>query len=58
MAAIGCIPAHAGQFCLYEFLKKFLRFNNDNYSVHSTMFIGAATTLAHDFFQAPADVIK
>lgn len=58
VAAIGCIPAHAGQFCLYEVLKKFLHFKNDKFSLHSTMFIGAATTVAHDFFQVPADVIK
>ena len=56
--ASGCIPAHASQFVIYERLKEYLQFNNEQFSVHTTMGIGAASTLAHDFFQAPADVIK
>ena len=56
--ASGCIPAHASQFVLYEKLKHYLRFNNETFNIYSTMFIGAASTFAHDFFQAPADVIK
>ena len=56
--ASGCIPAHASQFVLYEKLKQYLHFRNEQFNIYSTMFIGAASTFAHDFFQAPADVIK
>ena len=58
IAASGCMPAHASQFCIYEFLKDLMQFKNEDFSVYNTMMIGAASTFAHDFFQAPADVIK
>lgn len=58
VAASGCIPAHACQFVLYEKLKEFLQFKNEQFNFYSTTFIGATCTLAHDFFQAPADVVK
>jgi hypothetical protein len=58
VVASGCMPAHASQFVLYEKLKDYLKFNNDKFNVYSTMLIGAASTFAHDFFQAPADLIK
>lgn len=35
-----------------------MQFKNEHFSVYSTMIIGAASTFAHDFFQAPADVVK
>lgn len=50
VVASGCIPAHACQFVLYENLKSFLEFRNKEYNFYSTMFIGAASTFAHDFF--------
>lgn len=58
IAASGCIPAHACQFTVYEYLKEFTQFRNEGFNVYSTMMIGAASTFAHDIFQAPADVVK
>lgn len=58
VAASGCAPAHASQFVLYEQLKEYMELNNGSYNIYSTMMIGAASTFAHDFFQAPADVVK
>ena len=53
--AIGCIPAHASYFLMYETLKSHFSYNNDELNVSTTMLIGSATTVAHDFFIAPAD---
>lgn len=58
VAGLGCIPAHSGQFAVYEMLKDKLDFKNQNFNVASTLFIGGASTFAHDFFQSPADLIK
>ena len=58
VVASGCIPAHAAQFSVYEFLKAKLDCNHERYEFFNTMFIGACSTLAHDFFIAPSDVIK
>ena len=54
----GCIPAHGAQFCLYEYLREYLAYRNDEFNLLSTLSIGALTTFAHDFFIAPSDVIK
>jgi solute carrier family 25 iron transporter 28/37 len=43
---------------VYEILKEKVNFKNQRYDMLSTMGIGAATTFAHDFFIAPADIIK
>ena len=58
IVASGVIPAHAAQFCVYEVLKEKLDFKNETFAMFSTMAIGAASTFAHDFFVAPADIIK
>ena len=58
VVASGCIPAHAAQFTVYEFLKEKLECDNDKYEFFNTLAIGAASTFAHDFFIAPSDVIK
>ena len=58
VVASGCIPAHAAQFSIYEALKKYLNYNNEEYNVPITMLIGASCTFAHDFFNTPCDVIK
>merc|ERR1712166_1094881 len=44
-------------FC-YEKLKIFWGFNNEEFNLKATLSIGCTTTFAHDFFIAPADVIK
>lgn len=56
--ASGCIPAHSAQFCLYEILKEKFDFKNEEFNVVKTMTIGAVSTLGHDFFNTPADLIK
>jgi hypothetical protein len=53
--ASGCVPAHASYFLAYEHLKMYLNFDNQQLNFSSTLFIGAFTTFAHDFFIAPAD---
>jgi solute carrier family 25 iron transporter 28/37 len=58
VVASGCVPAHAGQFGVYELLKEKLECNHEKYEFANTMLIGACSTLAHDFFIAPSDVIK
>ena len=50
VVASGCIPAHAAQFCLYEYLKEQLDFRNESLAVFSTLAIGGISTIAHDFF--------
>ena len=40
---------------MYENLKRLLNFKNEKYEFLSTAFIGASTTIAHDFFIVPSD---
>ena len=56
--ASGCVPSHASYFLTYEYLKKFLNLDNEEYNLKKNMIIGCSTTFAHDFFITPADVIK
>lgn len=56
--ASGCIPAHACYFTFYEHLKLWFGYKNDNINFLQTLMIGASTTFVHDFFIAPADVVK
>ena len=58
VVAMGCIPAHASQFAVYELLKSKLKYNNEEFNMISTLTIGAVSTFAHDFFQVPNDVVK
>ena len=53
--ASGCVPAHASYFLMYEYLKKRLHVDNQEFSFGSTMLMGCATTFVHDFFITPAD---
>lgn len=56
---LGCIPAHACYFTIYELSKAFfgIQPNSDVY-LFSTMATGAMATLAHDCFMTPMDVVK
>jgi hypothetical protein len=58
IVASGCIPAHAAQFCVYEKMKEKLDLKNEQYDLFNNLLIGATTTISHDFFIAPSDVIK
>lgn len=51
----GCLPADAAYFTSYELMKRHFQYNNDDYDVLTTGTIGAAATIAHDFFIAPSD---
>merc|ERR1712157_6823 len=51
--AIGCIPAHALYFSMYEATKHV----NSNPTI-SSAFAGAAATLGHDIIMTPLDTIK
>ena len=53
--ASGCVPSHASYFLVYEHLKVWLNFSNDQYNFAAPLMIGATTTFAHDFFMTPAD---
>jgi solute carrier family 25 (mitochondrial iron transporter), member 28/37 len=56
--ASGCIPAHASYFTVYELLKRYFKYENQNFEIMQTAMIGALTTFAHDFFITPSDMIK
>ena len=57
--ASGCIPAHAFQFAIYEMLMNSTNMDRENeINIFTPMAIGAASTFGHDFFNAPADVVK
>ena len=43
---------------MYEILKEKLAFKNESLAFFSTWTIGAASSLAHDMFVAPADIVK
>lgn len=53
---VGCIPAHAAYFAIYEMSKKHFKIemNSEVYFV-STMLTGCFATLAHDFIMTPMD---
>jgi solute carrier family 25 (mitochondrial iron transporter), member 28/37 len=53
--ASGCIPAHASYFTVYELLKRYFHYENEQYEILHTAMIGAMTTFAHDFFITPSD---
>ena len=53
--ASGCIPAHAAYFSVYEYLKRFMEYENVEYEFLRTAIMGASTTVAHDFFIVPSD---
>jgi hypothetical protein len=53
--ASGCIPAHASYFTVYELLKRYFHYENQQYEILHTAMIGAMTTFAHDFFITPSD---
>lgn len=53
--AMGCIPAHACYFGMYEQLKLLFRVDREEHSIFATLMIGSSTTFVHDFFIAPSD---
>ncbi len=55
IAALGCIPAHAAYFSVYEHSKDFFKINDGNQ--HFTLFAltGAMATSIHDIILTPFD---
>lgn len=53
--ALGCIPAHASYFLMYENLKEYLSVDHEELNFASTLLIGSTTTFFHDFFITPSD---
>jgi solute carrier family 25 iron transporter 28/37 len=56
---MGCIPAHAGYFSVYEYSKRWFGIKHDNsFYLFSTFATGAAASFLHDFFMTPMEVVK
>lgn len=53
--ALGCVPAHACYFGIYEQLKLVFGVDNEEHSIFATLAIGSTTTFVHDFFITPSD---
>lgn len=57
MLALGCIPAHAFYFSIYEQARQSIgTSNNQNY--YKYIFVGVTSSLFHDLVMTPTEVIK
>lgn len=55
--ALGCIPAHAIYFSIYEQARQSIgTSNNQNY--YKYIFVGVTSSLFHDLVMTPTEVIK
>lgn len=54
----GCIPAHASFFATYEFTKKLFGLDLPGHHPIAAMASGAISSLSHDAFMTPFDVVK
>jgi len=57
-ALMGCIPAHAGYFSIYEWGKVNFGANGPNHAPLAAAATGALATVAHDAVMSPMDVVK
>jgi len=56
---LGCIPAHAAFFSIYEYAKRSFHIEMDSHLYFFSTFVtGAVATVAHDAIITPMDVIK
>ena len=56
---LGCIPAHAAFFSIYEYSKHSFHIEMDHHLYFFSTFVtGAVATIAHDSIITPMDVIK
>ena len=55
--ALGCIPAHAIYFSIYEYAKKTANCDNED-NHYKYAFVGVASSLFHDLVMTPTEVIK
>jgi solute carrier family 25 iron transporter 28/37 len=54
---MGCMPAHAMFFSIYEWAKIFLNCDQED-NTHRFALVGAMATLFHDSIMTPTEVIK
>lgn len=55
---LGCVPAHAAYFSIYEIGRKHFSIEpNHEFYLFSTMLTGGVATIAHDFIMTPMDGI-
>ena len=57
-ALLGCIPAHAGYFSIYEWGKISFGADGPNHAPLAAAATGALATVAHDAVMSPMDVVK
>lgn len=55
---MGCIPAHAAYFSIYEYSKEKLGVNRPGHSPFAAGACGVLGTIAHDLIMNPMDVMK
>jgi len=55
---MGCIPAHAASFSVYEYLKNKFEINDDKLHPYLFGLTGAIATFSHDAIMTPLDVLK
>lgn len=53
--ATGCVPAHAGYFSVYEYIKKHTGVDNNGFQLIASAITGASSTFFHDFIITPYD---
>jgi len=53
--ATGCIPAHAGYFSVYEYIKKYTGVDNSGFQFVASAITGCCSTFIHDFIITPYD---
>lgn len=58
MVALGCIPAHALFFSIYEVSHSYLNVTQNELNPHLAACVGIFATIGHDLVNTPADVIK
>ena len=55
---VGCVPAHAAYFSIFESLKMLTGANNEGHFPLEAAVCGAGAALAHDLFMTPFDTVK
>ena len=55
---IGCIPAHAAYFSIFESMKKYTGADGDGHHPLAAAACGATAAFSHDLFMTPFDTVK
>jgi solute carrier family 25 iron transporter 28/37 len=56
--ALGCVPAHAAYFSMYELSRQYLKINDNRIHALLSSAAGAIAAVFHDAIYTPFDVIK